>query len=114
MPGPEAWQSFAGVVLVLVFLGGAAVALRRLGILGAPAAKPAPAAPDSSCGSVKEDVTDRVHKLEREVDGLRLHVSENFVRRDDYITNESRVIGMLESHSATLARLEERIGGTDR
>ena len=113
MPGPEAWQSFAGVVAVLAFLGGGVMALRRLGLLGVPA-RQAPAPQDNSCSTVKEEGMDRVHKLEREVDALRLHVAENFVRRDDYITNESRVVGMLESHSATLARLEERIGGTDR
>lgn len=37
MPGPEDWQAFAGVVAVLIFLGGGVFALRRLGILGSPA-----------------------------------------------------------------------------
>jgi len=113
MPDGAAWESFAGVVAVLVFLGGGVVALRRLGFLGGPA-KQAPPAQSSGCGTVKEDLTDRVHKLERELDAFRLHVSENFVRRDDYITYQSRVVGMLEAHTAALARLEERVGGTDR
>ena len=76
--------------------------------MGQPAA-PAPA--PAECGSVKENLTERVHTLERELDALKLHVAENFVRRDDYITNESRVIGILEGHSEMLARLEERIEG---
>ena len=48
--------------------------------------------------------------LERDLAALRLHVAENFVRRDDYITSQSRVVGMLEHHGMMLARLEERIG----
>lgn len=111
MPDASAWESFAGVVAILIFLGGGAVALRRLGVLGGTAKQAAPAQ-GGNCGTVKEDVTERVHRLERELDAFRLHVAENFVRRDDYITNESRVVGMLEAHTAMLARLEERIGGT--
>jgi len=106
MPGAEAWQAFGGVVTVLIFLGGGAFALKRLGIVGARAA----AAP--ACGGPAEgDLADRVVGLERGLGDLRLHVAENYVRRDDYIPNESRVIGLLEKHSIMLARLEERIGG---
>lgn len=107
MPGPEAWQAFAGVVGILIFLGAGTVALKRLGIIGspAPAAAPAPA----ECGSVEKSLVDRVHALERELDAFKLHVSESCVRRDDYITSQSRIIGLLETHSAMLARLEERV-----
>lgn len=101
MPGPEAWQAFGGVLAVVIFLGGAVLALRRLGVL--PGAAPAPAAR-------KEADPDRVAAVEKGLAELRLHVAENYVRRDDYIPNESRVIGLLEAHSAMLARLEERIG----
>ncbi len=107
MPGPDAWQAFASVVGVLIFLGGGVLALKRLGIMNSAPPAPAPAA---DCGSVEQGVIQRVHTLERELDALKLHIAENFVRRDDYITNQSRVIGLLETHSATLARLEERIG----
>jgi len=99
-PDPAAWQAFGGVVAVIVFLAGAYGALRRLGIVGAPP-KAERAIPDDAR---------RIATLEREHTEFRLFVSENYVRRDDYITNQSRVIGLLETHSVMLARLEERIG----
>jgi len=52
----------------------------------------------------------RVKALEDAIAELRLCMAENYVRRDDYITNQSRVIGLLETHSVMLGRLEERIG----
>lgn len=40
---PDAWKAFAGVVGILTFLAGGAVALKRLGIIGGRAdAKPEP------------------------------------------------------------------------
>ena len=108
MPGPEAWQSFAGVLGVVIFLGAAVMGARRLGLLGArPAAStPAPApAPEADTA-----LQGRVAALESEIANLRLCMAENYVRRDDYITNQSRMIGLLESHSVMLGRLEERIG----
>ncbi|MDE0718463.1 MAG: hypothetical protein OXH64_11055 [Rhodospirillaceae bacterium] len=112
MPDPAAWQAFAGVLGVLILLGAAAVALKRLGIIRPPAAQP-PAAADGGpgCHNVKDDLTERVHKLERELDAFRLHVAESYLRREDYISAQSRIIGLLESHGVMLARLEERIGG---
>ena len=103
MPGAEAWQAFAGVVGVLIFLSGGAVALRRLGVLGP---KPQPAGKEGG----EEKWAERLSGLEKEIACLKLHMAENYVRRDDYVTSESRVIGLLETHSVMLARLEERIG----
>lgn len=122
MPTPEAWQAFAGVAGVVIFLGGLVFALRRLGIVPpARAAAPAPAPAEPHL--TEYDLTalrahlaegpqlaEKVVSLERDLAGLRLHIAESFVRRDDYVTNQSRVIGMLEGHGAMLARLEERIG----
>ena len=107
MPDAEAWQSFAGVVGVVFFLGAAVVGLRRLGLLGprAAASAPAPATPAPDAAAL-ECIAD----LESELAKLRLCMAENYVRRDDYITNQSRVIGLLEAHSVMLGRLEERIG----
>ena len=111
MPDPAAWQAFGGVLAVLILLGAAMVALRRLGIIRQPASPPAAADGGPGCRNVKDDLTDRVHKLERELDAFRLHVAESYLRRDDYIASQSRVIGLLEAHGVMLARLEERIGG---
>ena len=111
MPDPAAWQAFGGVGAVIVFLGAVAFALKRLGVLGQQTdSSPPPAASAATCVDVQGDLTERVHTLERELDGFKLRVAENYVRRDDYVTNESRVIGILEGHSEMLARLEERIG----
>lgn len=103
MPDVEAWQAFGGVGAVLIFLGALVFALKRLGIIRAP--EPAPA-PDAS----KRNVDGQAAKLERELADLRLHIAENYVRRDDYIRNQSQMIGLLENHGVMLARLEERIG----
>ena len=95
---PQAWQAFGGTAAVVILLGGLALALQRLGVLRGPATG-APA---------KDD--ERIARLESEFTELRICLAENYVRRDDYVTGESRVIGHLEAHSVMLARLEERLG----
>lgn len=47
MPSIEAWQAFAGVGVVIIFLGGVVFGLQRLGFIGQkkPAPVPAPAEP---------------------------------------------------------------------
>ncbi|WP_420585801.1 hypothetical protein [Ruegeria sp.] len=106
MPGPEAWEAAAGVGAVLIFISAVVMALRRMGVPGTSQTTPAaPKAAETQGGDL--------HALEREIDALRLHVAEHYVRREDYVSNQSRIIGMLESHSTTLARLEERIGRHD-
>ena len=110
MPDAGAWESFAGVAGVLIFLGTAAVALRRLGLLGGRSAASAQASAPAAAPAVDKETLARVEAVEKAIADLRVCVAENYVRRDDYITNESRVIGLLESHSVMLARLEERIG----
>ena len=107
IPGAEDWQIFASVLAVIVFLAGGFVALRNSGIIKVPApaaaAKPEPPLIDN-------DVLTRLRNLEKGVSDLRLHISECYIHRNDYIPNESRVIALLEKHSVMLARLEERIG----
>ncbi len=94
---PEAWQAFGGVAAVVILLGGVAMALRRLGFLGGGQAAADGAAP--------------LRQIEKDLQALRLHIAEHYVRRDDWITTQSRVIGLLEAHSIALARLEERARG---
>ena len=109
MPTPEAWQAFAGLGAVIIFLGAVFFGLQRLGLIKPKAATPA--APASAPPADKEPgLAEKVAALERELAALRLHVAEHYVRRDDYITNQSRVVGMLEHHGVMLARLEERMG----
>lgn len=45
-----------------------------------------------------------------ELQDFKLCVAEHYVRRDDYITTQSRIMGLQEAHGIALARLEERIG----
>ena len=105
MPTSEAWQAFAGVGGVIIFLGGLAFALRRLGVIR-PQTPPAATPP----APTTDPLAEKVAALERDLASLRLHVAEHYVRRDDYITSQSRILGMLEIHGRMLARLEERIG----
>lgn len=110
MPDAGAWESFAGVAGVVIFLGAAVVGLRRLGLLGGRPATSAQANPPTPAQAADKEALARVEAVEKALADLRLCIAENYVRRDDYITNESRVIGLLENHSVMLARLEERIG----
>ena len=110
MPDAGAWESFAGIAGVIIFLGAAVVALRRLGLLGSRPAASAPATAKPPTPAFDEATLGRIKELEDSVAELRLCMAENYVRRDDYITNQSRVIGLLENHSVMLGRLEERIG----
>ena len=59
---------------------------------------------------VEQDNKKRVGDLETALSDLRVNLAECYVRRDDHVTVQSRVIGLLESHSVALARLETRIG----
>lgn len=99
MPGPEAWQAFGGVAVVVVLLGALAVALQRLGVLRprAGAAKPAASADG-----------DRLDRLERDLTTLRLGLAETYVRRDDYVPQLSLILAKLDAQAALLARLDER------
>ena len=99
MPGPEAWQAFGGVAVVVVLLGALAVALQRLGVLRprAGAAKPAAGADG-----------DRLDRLERDLTTLRLGLAETYVRRDDYVPQLSLILAKLDAQAALLARLDER------
>ena len=54
------------------------------------------------------ELAGRVDGLERELSGLRLHVAEHYISREDWVPTASRVLGVLEEHTALLARLDER------
>ena len=92
---PEAWQAFAGVAAVIILLGGVALALQRLGIIG----RPAPAPPAPAPAPETEDLTDlrtrvavleeRTRKHEISLEGIgRLHA-----RVDEVKASISRVEG---------------------
>ena len=108
MPTGDAWQTFGSVAGVIIFLGGLVFALKRLGIIrapGAPAAASASAAPPKPETSALEE---RVGALEKDLSTLRLRMAEHYISREDWVPMASRVIGMLEQHTALLARLDER------
>ena len=132
MPSVDALVAFAGVCGVIILLGSLALALQRLGIIGqkkpAPAGQPtqpevkealaeAQRAQGQLAGRISDLETERTNvqglrrrldAIEKEVKELRLHVAENYISREDWVPMTSRVIGMLEEHTAMLARLDER------
>ena len=57
-----------------------------------------------------EDRPDLTREIDAKIADIRLCMAENYVRRDDHVTTNSRIIGLLEDHGVALARLEERIG----
>lgn len=99
MIAPEAWQAFAGIAGILILLGGVAMALQRLGIMGGGG---------RAAGARCPDMRDRFEELQRAFNDHRLCVAEHYVRRDDWVPMTSRVIGLLEDHTRMLARLDER------
>ena len=97
----EAWQAFGGVLAVVIALGSGAFALQRLGILRPRVPAPAPT-------KIDPDFLMRLSAVEKEVSELRLHIAHRYVSREDWIPFASRITGMLEEHTRSLARLEER------
>lgn len=95
---PEAWQAFAGVAAVIVFLGAVVFALQRLGFIR----------PGAQSAAADNALAGRVDALERELMHLRLHLAEHYISREDWVPTASRVLGMLEEHTELLARLDER------
>ena len=64
----------------------------------------------------------RLRELEaregRELAEFKLHVTQTYIARDDWVPMTSRIIGMLEehgkslsSHGERLARIDERVNG---
>ena len=45
----------------------------------------------------------KVDTLERALADLRLHVAEHYISREDWVPTASRVLGVLEEHTAMLA-----------
>ena len=124
MPDGEAWQTFAGLVGVLVFLGAGAVALRRLGIVGSKPAAPAKPAADtaapasasaSDLADIKEgiaDVKERLARVETKLQSRSVDHLWNEHRKVEAIANENRAAlakqeGVLEELRPLLRSLNE-------
>ena len=122
MPTGDAWQAFAGVGGVLIFLGSLVFALQRLGILGrkqaspAPQAEPAPPTADDGIShaemelhsSMESRLAARIDGLESQIRSLEATMRNEYVSRADWTPSMSRIIGMLEQQSTLLTRLDER------
>lgn len=50
----------------------------------------------------------RVEPLRQELQALRLEVAQSYVRRDDYVTQVSEVLGRLDGIGTIVTRVEER------
>ncbi len=64
---PQAWQAFGGVAAVVILLGGVAVALQRLGVIGTggPAAQARAGGDDGGASAIKE-LAVRLEAVEKE------------------------------------------------
>ena len=105
MPGPEAWESFGQVALVIVFLSGVVLALRRLGVLSAPSKPP-------GAQMTSPDLTDLAARLERQRNDLhdhKLFCERNFIKREDWVPAMSKILAGQEHQMQMLARLDERM-----
>ena len=107
LPDANAWEAFAGVVGVFMFLSAAVFVMRRVAGLFRPATAAAPPSP-APPGDDLRDLKETVARQGRELADMRLSLAEHYLRRDDWVPTMSRVLGMLEQHSVALARLEER------
>ena len=57
---------------------------------------------------------EEIAALRRELGEFKLCVERNFVRREDWVPHTSRVLGALERHGESLARVEERLKQGER
>ena len=116
----EAWQAFGGLLAVLIALGGAALALQRLGILRRAPDRAAPAsegeggalaarvsALEGRAGGIEERTAvleERTRKHERSLEGIgRLHaridgVAETTGRIEGEITQMNRTLNLMLRH----------------
>ncbi|WP_419737789.1 hypothetical protein [Ruegeria sp.] len=123
-PTPEDWQSFAALLAILGLLGGAVVALQRLGLLRRSAS------PHPSRSGPGADVTDRLDRhaerltrLEGAVAGLAsredIHALQLAIERQAGAVSElrtamerdARAVGTL---SAAITRIEDHLLGESR
>ena len=104
MPDAAAWQVFAQIAVVLMFLGGAKVALRRLGFL--------PPVPDPAAGARPKpdgNLAKQVAALDRALNDHKLDCERRFVTREDWVPLNSMILGKLEKQGEAIARIEERV-----
>ena len=110
MISPEAWQAFAGVAAIIILLGGVALALQRLGIIGraAPAPPaPAPAPEPEDLVELRTRVAvleERTRKHEISLEGIgRLHARVDEVkacisRIEGEVSGMSRQVNLVVKH----------------
>ena len=126
-PGPEAWEATAGVLGVIIFLGAAAVGLRRLGLLGgraatsAPAtahAAPARAAPASDNGTelreINAGIADLQQRLARVETKLKSRSVDNlWVEHRDLAKSVARTKSDVARHEGLISQLGPLVNRLD-
>ena len=96
MISPEQWQAFGGVVAVIIALGGAALALQRLGIIRTRSAAPPAQAP---AGDASDDLTTRVTDLETRVAVIEERTRKNEEKLEGIGKLHMRIDGVVETTS---------------
>ena len=57
----------------------------------------------------KNDPKASIEDLKKEVQNLRLCMSDSYIRRDDWVPTMSKILGAMEKQGEMLARHDERI-----
>ena len=108
IPDLEAWHAFGGVVVILMFLGGGALALQRLGVIRPRSAEAA--APGAPAGDVSDDLTGRVADLESRVAVIEERSKRNEQRLEGIGKLHGRIDGVVE----TTGRIEGEVTQMNR
>lgn len=111
---PEAWQAFAGIAAIIILLGGVALALQRLGIIG----RTPPAPPESAPNPERlTDLKMRVAVLEERSRRHELSlggISRLHGRIDEVTSGMSRIEGEVQQmNRSTMLMLRRLMGGNE-
>ena len=115
MPSADAWQAFAGLGAVIMFLGGVYFGLQRLGLIGPKKPAPAPAAPAAPAEPPKPSpealaLIEATHTLVRAVEVIAVR-SESYGRIHGRLDDLNGDIGNVASE---VAQLRGEVGAMSR
>ena len=118
MPSIEAWEAFAGVGAVIIFLGAVVFGFQRLGVIGQKKRAPAPAETPKASPEVLA-LIEATQTLVKATEAIatrsevlgRIHKRLDDVDRElsDVKAQNARLEGKLDQHTATLHLIEQHL-----
>ena len=120
-PTPEHWQTFAALLAILGLLGGAVVALQRLGFLGRGSRQPYPGPPDVTDRLDRH--AERIARLEgavaglasrEDIHGLQIAIERQAAAVQELRTAMDRDARAVSALSASVTRIEDHLLGEAR